>query len=94
MPLVLEFAPLRPPWPHGESGVFALKRLNAGHLIDRERPFAGFQQLCRLRVETGQISDLGLRLRVGFAVEPVAALMRLQLDLILKNARRVARRSS
>jgi hypothetical protein len=94
VPLVLEFATLNSSGPRGERRVFALKCLNTGHLIDRERPFASLEQLCRLRVETGQISDLGLCFRVGFAVEPGATLMRLQFDLILKTARRVARRSA
>src|SRR4030095_11224111 len=94
VPLVLEFATLNSSGPQGERRVFALERLNAGHLMDRERPFASSEQLCRLRIETGQISDLGLCLRVGFAVEPGATLMRLQFDLILKTARRVAPRSA
>jgi hypothetical protein len=94
VPLVLEFATLNSSGPHLERWMFALERLNAGHFIDRERPFADLEQLCRLGVETGHISDLGLRLRVGFAVEPVTALMRLQLDLILKIARCVEPRYS
>ena len=94
MTLVFEFAALYSPWSHGDGGMFALQGLDAGHLIGRHHPLTGLSQRLGFKVERGEISHFLICRLIWFRVEPIAASMRLEIDLILKNDRHGARKWS
>src|SRR5262252_10156143 len=90
MPLVLVLAPLHPPRAHGEVRGEPLQRLDPRLLVGADEVNALLSQSPGLLIGlTDRSHLLGKRLRVlGVSVQPVAAAVRLQLGLLLKNAPR------
>jgi hypothetical protein len=79
---------------HEPGGMFALQRLDAGHFVRRQYPLTGFYQGGRLPVQRGQVGHFHIGQRIRFRIEPIATLVRLEIGLIVKNARHGAWRWS
>ena len=97
VPLVLELPTLLLARLHRLSGSDPFQRLDARHLIDTDRVRAFLRQLTgRLQVAgTNALPLLLERLRVsGLRIEPITTAVGLEFGCILKNARRVGRKST
>ena len=75
---VLEFASEHMAWLHGQVGILALERLDAGQFIcangahPAPGPFAG---TC---IDLTSIANLLIALRIGHLIQPIAEALRLQ----------------
>src|SRR5918994_5562991 len=94
MTVVFEFAAFHSTWAHGNRGRFTLQGLDAGHLVGRHHAFAYIKEGIGLQVELGDLGKFLVRRLIGLSVEPIAASMRFELELILKNDRHGARKWS
>ena len=91
---VFEFPARHAPRAHADGGMFALQGLDAGHLIGRHHTFALFEQGLRLKIELRDIGHFLIGGLIGLGIEPIPASRRLELGLIVKNARHGAQKSS
>ena len=82
---VFELAPFDLAGPDRQGGCDALERLDAGHLVDRDRAhrLLGFDGAA---IDAAYIDALGLEVRVGLGREPGAHAMRLEVGFFLKSA--------
>ena len=91
MAAVLVFAAFRAPWAHGLGRRSTLQGLNTGHLVSTDDMTAqGFQHWGVGVDRTKGLDRLGKGdwiLGLGLGVEPIAATMRLEIGLDLKNVR-------
>src|SRR5688572_28535692 len=85
MTVVFEFTAFRPPRSHRNRGMFPFQGLDAGHLVGRHHAFAYLKEGLGLQVQLGDIGEYLIGRLIGLSVEPIAASMRYELDLILKN---------
>src|SRR5262249_29650074 len=96
VPDVLVLAALHPSRPHRDVRVFPLQRLDAGLLVRADDVDALFGKTSGPSVQvTDRLGLFAEYLRVNrVGIQPVAAAMRLQVGLPLKNAPRFVRRWS
>jgi len=92
MPEVFELTSFHAPWAHGDGGVFPFQGLDAGHLVGGYHTLPRCLQGLRLQVQRSDIGHFLIGGCLRGAIEPVATPMRFEVDLILKNARRGARK--